>query len=126
MCCFSKTTFRFRTVSLRKKCPNTEFFLVRIFLYSDGIRRFSPNTGKYGLEKTPYLDTFHAVYHIGKAKTICTLIFLITKKCGLKPKNNNQKMTKPQILKKCGLLGFSFDKFNHRQIKDIKLRIYLF
>ena len=81
---------------------------------------------KYGLEKTPYLDTFHAVYHIGKAKTICTLIFLITKKCGLKPKNNNQKMTKPQILKKCGLLGFSFDKFNHRQIKDIKLRIYLF
>ena len=22
---------------------------------------FSPNTGKYGLEKTPYLDTFHAV-----------------------------------------------------------------
>ena len=23
---------------------------------------FSPNTGKYGPEKTPYLDTFHAVY----------------------------------------------------------------
>ena len=22
---------------------------------------FSPNTGKYGLEKTPYLDNFHAV-----------------------------------------------------------------
>ena len=22
---------------------------------------FSPNTGKHGLEKTPYLDTFHAV-----------------------------------------------------------------
>ena len=22
---------------------------------------FSPNTGKYGQEKTPYLDTFHAV-----------------------------------------------------------------
>ena len=22
---------------------------------------FSPNTGKYGPEKTPYLDTFHAV-----------------------------------------------------------------
>ena len=23
---------------------------------------FSPNTGKYGPEKYPYLDTFHAVY----------------------------------------------------------------
>ena len=30
---------------------------------------FNPNTGKYGLEKTPYLDTFHAVY--------LKLIFLI-------------------------------------------------
>ena len=56
-------------VSLREKCPNTEFFLVRIFLYPDWRRRFteyisifSPNTGKYGSEKAPYLDTFHAVY----------------------------------------------------------------
>ena len=24
---------------------------------------FSPNTGKYGPEITPYLDTFHAVYN---------------------------------------------------------------
>ena len=23
---------------------------------------FSPNTGKYGPEKTPYLDTFHVVF----------------------------------------------------------------
>ena len=52
--------------SLRKKCPNTEFFLVRISLYSDWIGR------KYGPEKTPYLDTFHGVcvskniYDIGK------------------------------------------------------------
>ena len=45
------------------------FFLVCIFLYSDWIRRFmelisvfSRNTGKYGPEKTPYLDTFHTVY----------------------------------------------------------------
>ena len=28
--------------SLREKCPNTEFFLVRIFLYSNWIRRFTP------------------------------------------------------------------------------------
>ena len=45
-----------------------EFFLVRIFLYLDGIRRdteyfsiFSPNVRKYGPEKTPYFDTFHTV-----------------------------------------------------------------
>ena len=43
----------------REKCPNTELFLVRIFLYSDWM--FSPNTKKYGPEITPYLDTFHAV-----------------------------------------------------------------
>ena len=54
--------------SLRKKCPNTEFFLVRIFLHSACIWRFteeisvfSPNTGKYEPEKTPHFDTFHAV-----------------------------------------------------------------
>ena len=36
---------------------------------SDWIRRdtpyfsvFNPSAGKYGPEKTPYLDTFHAVY----------------------------------------------------------------
>ena len=38
--------------SLREKCPNTEFFLVRIFPHSDRIRKgteylfvFSPNVG---------------------------------------------------------------------------------
>ena len=29
-------------LSLREKCPNTEFFLVRIFPYSDRIRKFIP------------------------------------------------------------------------------------
>ena len=40
-----------------------DFFLVCIFLYSDWMQpeKFSPNTGKYGPEKTPYLDTFHVV-----------------------------------------------------------------
>ena len=54
---------------LRETCANTEFFLVRTFLYSDWIRRFkelisvfSPNIGKYGPGKAPYLDTFHAVH----------------------------------------------------------------
>ena len=51
--------------TLREMCPNTEFFLIRIFPHSDWIRRdtsylsiFSPNAGKYGPEKIPYLDTF--------------------------------------------------------------------
>ena len=54
--------------TLREKCPNTEFFLVRIFPHSDWIQTdtkylsvFSPNAGKYGPEKTPYLDTFHTL-----------------------------------------------------------------
>ena len=57
-------------LSLREKCPNTELFLVRIFLHSDQIRKdmehisaTSPNVRKYGPEITPYLDTFHAVLH---------------------------------------------------------------
>ena len=51
----------------------TVFFLVRIFLYS-GIRSvFNPNTGKYGLKKTPYLDTFHAVSHKRKLNTFADI-----------------------------------------------------
>ena len=56
---------------LREKCRNKEFFLVRIFPHSDRIRWdtylsvFSPNAGKYVSEKTPYLDTFHAVIYDG-------------------------------------------------------------
>ena len=30
---------------------------------------FSTNTGKYGPEKTPYLDTFHAVWFFTKFKS---------------------------------------------------------
>ena len=41
---------------LREKCPNTEFLLVRIFLYLDWIQE---NTYQ---KKNPYLDTFHAVF----------------------------------------------------------------
>ena len=36
--------------TLREKCANTEY-----------LSAFSPNARKYGPEKTPYLDTFHAV-----------------------------------------------------------------
>ena len=48
-------------IALREKCPNTEFFLGRIFPYTLYLSVFSPNAGKYAPEKTPYLDTFHAV-----------------------------------------------------------------
>ena len=36
---------------------------VALDLYKSTVRQsvFSPNTGKYGPEETPYLDTFHAV-----------------------------------------------------------------
>ena len=61
----------FLTFSLHEKCPNTELFLVRIFPHSDRIRTetpylsvLNPNVGKYGPEKAPYLDTFHAVFWI--------------------------------------------------------------
>ena len=54
--------------AMREKCPNTEFFLVRVLIHSDWIRRdteylsvSSPNAGKYEPEKALYLDTFHAV-----------------------------------------------------------------
>ena len=55
--------------SMRKKCLNTEFFLVCIFLYLDWMQRFteqisvfSPNISMVHIEKyTPYFDTFHAI-----------------------------------------------------------------
>ena len=31
-------------------------------LHTKYLSVFSPNAGKYGPEKTPYLDNFHAVY----------------------------------------------------------------
>ena len=47
--------YNFIKYSLREKCSNTEFFSGPYFPV------FSPNTGKYGPEKTPYVDTFHAM-----------------------------------------------------------------
>ena len=39
-------------------------FLIRIFSYSEWIRIFSPNMGKCGSEKTPYLRNFHTLLRI--------------------------------------------------------------
>ena len=46
--------------SLREKCPNTEF-VCSVFFRIWTEYTISPNAGKKGLEKTPYLDTFHAL-----------------------------------------------------------------
>ena len=40
----------FDMFTLREKCPNIPYLSV-----------FSPNSGKYGPEKTLHLDTFHAL-----------------------------------------------------------------
>ena len=45
--------------ALSRKCPNTEFFLGLYFPVFGPV--FSPNTEKHGPEKSPYLDSFHAV-----------------------------------------------------------------
>ena len=47
-------------LTLCKKCPNTEFLLVRISLYSVRIQEIRTR-------KTPYLDTFHAVSVFSKS-----------------------------------------------------------
>ena len=80
-CCFTWSVLKWSQIgtwlSLREKCPNTKFCLVRIFPYSDWILRdtlylsvFNPNVGKCGPEKTPYLDTFHTV--------VCIIIYSFT------------------------------------------------
>ena len=70
------------TQELPEKYPNTQFFLIPIFLYSDWIRRFtekmsvsSPNVGKYGPEKLRIwlhfmqwglpIILFQSLFHIG-------------------------------------------------------------
>ena len=54
-----------KDLALREKCPNTEFFLVYIFLYllrkSPYSVRIQENTDE---NETPYLDTLDAVFTI--------------------------------------------------------------
>ena len=65
--CKGTTFFIFK---LCEKCPNTEIFLVRTEC-GDLLSKFcSPNTGKYGPEKAPYLDTFDAVHSFLSISTI--------------------------------------------------------
>ena len=48
-------------ITLRERCPHTEFSGPYFPL-------LSPNTGKYGPEKTPYLATFHTVLKFPRRK----------------------------------------------------------
>ena len=48
---------------MREKCPNMEFsWSVFSRIRTEYGEKTSPNAGKYGPEKTPYLDTFQAMY----------------------------------------------------------------
>ena len=47
--------------TLREKCPNTEFFLVRIAERYSASLFIQSECGKIRTRKTPYLETFHAV-----------------------------------------------------------------
>ena len=65
----SQEFMNFMSVSIKHHCVKSVQILVRIFLYLDWIRRFtpyisvfSPNTGKYWPEITLYLNNFHAVH----------------------------------------------------------------
>ena len=40
---------------------------------------FSPNTGKYGPEKTPYFDTFHAMLLDTRSKNCLVLVAKFTR-----------------------------------------------
>ena len=65
-------------INMKKMNPTCNLHCVKVSKY--GV--FSgPNTGKYGPEKTPYLDTFHVVLlrimslQYGVVKTLCNAVF---------------------------------------------------
>ena len=71
---------KFLVFTLREKCLNTVFSgpnfpAFGLFLrFTKKISVFSPNTKKYGPEKTQYLDTFHVV--VIYEKNDCLQIFM--------------------------------------------------
>ena len=54
-----------QNLSLCEKCPNTRFFSGPYFPL------FGLHTGKYGLDETPFLKTFHAV--LATVETLLTV-----------------------------------------------------
>ena len=65
---------------LRENCPNMEFFWSVFFCIRTEYRKLYLDW-IYGIEKTPYLDTFHAVYKgtDPQSKTITAFHFFIKK-----------------------------------------------
>ena len=66
-------------------CMNECICIRTVFLYSDV---FSPNTGKYGPEITPYLDTFYAesysrLSNISQSAITCSKFTVRAGKCRL-------------------------------------------
>ena len=59
---------------------------------------FSPNAGKYGPEKTPYLDTFHAVMLLGP-RALPRLSALITSSISLGDVGARMKVLSISIVK---------------------------
>ena len=47
----------FQKISLLEKCPNTEFWLVRIFVHSDRIQRFTEKISVFSLNAGKYVRT---------------------------------------------------------------------
>ena len=90
-------------LSLREKCPNTDFFLVRIFPCLDWIRTdtsylsvFSPNARKYGPEKlciwTPFTQSillalihFHSFSFVAPLVVICCHSLSLVVSLGVTP-----------------------------------------
>ena len=116
--------------SLREKCPNKEFFLVRIFLYSDWILRKSPfsvqiqeNTEQKKLRIwtlfTQWLDTFYRcnkkllLPESGNIRNIKEILPKKKKKKGHNKKYTSIKEKKAElILKK---LSVTFSKKKRKQ-----------
>ena len=53
------------------------YYLVRRYEGTKYLSLFNPNVGKYGPEKTPYLDTLHAMISVGKVLNFFHLIDLM-------------------------------------------------
>ena len=64
--------FIYQICSLREKCPNTEFS--------------GPHFPGFGLEKTPYLDTFHAMATQTKMNLLHFLNYFLNKNLFEAPK----------------------------------------
>ena len=53
---------------------------------------FSPNAGKYGPEKTSYLDTFHAVHHSESEFILCNNFVALNLAWSFQNRSKTQKM----------------------------------